>query len=217
MTSLPVRRSKRGGVWAAVLAASFVAAGFVAGLPAVRAVGPAVSPTVDYVNITATSSLSFAPASFTVYPGASVHLTVLQAANFLHTFTLSPVRNATIPSSDTTSELDAYLHAHTPTVNLSLGSTGGKSFHANFTAPSVGTYEFLCIIHFPGMVGTMTSSKSGPATAGTTPISATDLEIVGGALVVVVAVVAVALYLRRRKREEADRSSSRRSGRSSRR
>jgi len=149
------------------------------------------------VNITATSDLSFVPDSFTVLPGETVHLIVTQAADFPHTFTLASLVNFSIPSSDTPSELAAFFNAHPPLVNLSLGSTPGSLHPFNFTAPSVpGTYEFVCLIHFPTMTGVMTDSASAPSGSGSSgpPI----LEIIAvGAGVGAVVIVAVVVVVRR--------------------
>jgi len=155
---------------------------------------------IQYVNVSATDSLSFVPNAFTVLPGASVHLAVTQLSSFNHTFTLSSVANATIPSGDSTAQLYAYFRAHPPIVNLTLGTTAGKVFHQNFTAPAVGTYEFVCLVHFAdGMTGTMTVSAAAP---GPSPAVVVPLVDVGaGAGVAVVAIVAGVLLVRRRRRQ----------------
>lgn len=158
---------------------------------------PSVSVTID---ITATSALSFAPNSFTVSPGETVNLVVTQAASFEHTFTLSSVVNYTIPSGDTPAQLAAFFNAHPPLVNLSLGSTAGSQHDATFVAPTtVGTYEFVCLIHFPSMIGVMTdSNSSSTGGGGSTGLSTTELvAIVIG--VVVVAIAGVVLVVRRRR------------------
>lgn len=162
----------------------------------------APNPTSDNVTIDATSSLSFVSNAFSVYPGATVHLTVVQQSSFAHTFTLSSVANTTITST-------AFFHTHPPLVNLSLGSTAGKSFFYNFTAPAVGTYEFVCVYHFgSNMIGEMTSttgtSSGGGGYGGTSamPIPPLDWAIAGGVAVVVVAGSVVGLALRRHRREE---------------
>lgn len=153
-----------------------------------------------FVNITATSSFSFVPSSFAVVPGESVHLVVTQAADFEHTFTLSSVPNATIPSSDTPAEVAAFFNAHPPLVNLSLGSTAGVKFPVTFTAPSsLGTYEFVCLIHFPAMIGVMTDSSSAPPASATSGLSPLELATVG-AVVAIVVIVGVVVAVRRRRK-----------------
>jgi plastocyanin len=159
------------------------------------AVGLSASPTNDYVNVTATSSFSFVPSTFTVYPGANVHLRVIQAANFLHTFTLSSVANTTVPSV-------GWFSTHTPLVNISLG-TVPKTFFANFTAPAVGRYEYVCEQHFPQMTGNMTSTTAQPP-PGPMPFMLTGLDyaLIGIGVVALLVVVGVLLGVRRRKHEE---------------
>lgn len=183
-----------------------------AGLASGTVAGPAAPPApVDestaspaaatvFVNITATSSFSFVPSSFTVAPGDSVHLIITQAADFEHTFTLSSVANATIPSSDTPAEVAAFFNAHPPLVNISLGSTAGAEFPVTFTAPSTsGTYEFVCLIHFPEMVGAMTDSNSAPPVSGSSGLSPLELAAIGAVVAIVVIVAAVVVVRRRRK------------------
>jgi plastocyanin len=151
------------------------------------------------VNVSATTSLSVVPGSFTVQPGATVHLIVTQLADFEHTFTLSPAVNVTIPSSDTPSQVSAFFNAHPPLVNLTLGSTPGQEFFANFTAPTtLGSYEYVCLIHFPTMIGTMAVSSSTGSSSGTSP---TTVELVAlGGVVAIVVIVGVLVLVRRRSR-----------------
>jgi len=174
------------------------------------AAGPAAN--TEYVNVSATSSFSFVPSSFTVEPGATVHLAVTQLANGInHTFTLNSVRNATIPSGDSESQLYTYFHAHPPLVNLTLGTTAGKVFTKTFTAPAVGTYQFICIVHFAdGMEGTMTVSTTPPSSSSTTPVSPLELGLGLGITAVVVAAVVVVVLVRRHPREPEPRGRSRR-------
>lgn len=164
------------------------------------------SAPVDFLNLTATGALSFVPAQLGVTAGASVHLKILQAADFDHTFTLSPVANYTIPTSDTTAQLNAFFAAHPPLVNLSLGSVALSYHYANFTAPPVGTYEFVCLIpgHFQaGMHGVLVSSAPGapPSTSSGTPSAGTVLGI--GLILVVVVLLAVVFVLISRRRGRA--------------
>ena len=198
----PFSRRALGG--AAVLLLVALTA-FVPGAAAVPAVsGSSVhsaTPSSVTIDITATTDISFAPSSFTVSPGESVTLVVTQAADFAHTFTLSSVANATIPSSDTPSQVAAFFNAHPPLVNLSLGSTAGSQHTATFTAPSTpGTYEFVCLIHFPAMTGVMTDSSSSPSGGGGGGGLSTTEIIAIGAGVGIVAIAAVVLVVRRSRR-----------------
>lgn len=165
---------------------------------------PAQPLGVVTIDITATSDISFVPSSFTVSPGESVTLVVTQAANFNHTFTLSSVVNATIPSTDSASQVAAFFNAHPPLVNLSLGSTAGTQHTATFTAPSTpGTYEFVCLIHFPQMTGVMTDSSSS-GSGGGGGLSTTELVAIGaGAGVVVIAAAVLAVRRSRRPPKQA--------------
>ncbi len=158
---------------------------------------PASSPGPAFVNISATSSFSFTPASFSVLPGQSVRLIVTQLADFNHTFTLSSVANFTLPSTDTSAEVAEFFNSHPPLVNLSLGSTVGVQFPVTFTAPTTpGTYEFVCLIHFPTMIGTMVDSNATTSASSSGP---STLEVVAiGAGVAVVVIAAVLLAVRRR-------------------
>lgn len=150
------------------------------------------------VNITATTDISFVPDAFSVQPGESVHLIVTQAADFEHTFTLSSLANFTIPSSDTPSEVAAFFNAHAPLVNLSLGSTAGSQHPVTFTAPSTpGTYEFVCLVHFPQMTGVMTDSSGSPPSTGGGGLSEAEVIAIG-AVVAAAVIAAVVVALRRR-------------------
>ncbi len=170
------------------------------------AASSAATGVVDYVNISATSSFAFTPDSVTVTPGALVRLAVTQEADFLHTFLLSPEADYTIPTSSTHAQLLAYFTAHPPIVNLSLGSTPGAVFYANFTAPPVGTYEFVCIVsgHFEaGMHGTLVSGT----TSSSGGMSVTTIDI-AAIVIVIVVLAAVALLLRRRSPPKTPASST---------
>lgn len=175
-------------------------------LPSTVRADTATVASAEFVNVSATSSLSFAPDSFTVLPGASVHLVVTQLANFNHTFTLSPAANVTIPTSDSPGQVTAFFQAHPPIVNLSLGSVVGGRFFANFSAPTtLGTYEFICLIHFPAMFGSMTVASSLPG--GSTGTSPSSLEILGigvGLGIVLIGAVLV-LFNRARHRSQPNR------------
>lgn len=193
--SRPVSRPIVGAV-VAVLAV-LLAVGVPAPLAAATAVGSASTGPAD-IDIEATPSLSFVPDAFSVAPGESVHLVVTQEADFDHTFTLASFVNYTIPETNTSAELAGFFNAHPPIVNISLGSTVGAEFFVNFTAPAVtGTYEFVCLIHFPTMTGVMTVSSSSPS-SGSAGLSPTDWIVIGAVLGVVLIAGAAAFTLRRR-------------------
>lgn len=166
---------------------------------------PTASPSasrVDYVNVSTTSKFRFVPNQVYVYPGALVRLVVTQLADFAHSFVLSPVVNYTIPTSDTPIELYAFFNAHPPLVNLSLPGTPGYRAYANFTAPPVGAYEFVCEVpsHFQaGMYGTLVSTTHPPSGGSPSPFTPAVVAAIAVA-VIVVAVLAGVLVVRRRAR-----------------
>ncbi len=194
--SRPTARGPVGGLLAGLLLLAVA-------LPAASAVAPASAgtsvATTTTIDIDALNGLAFSPDAFTVAPGAAVHLVITQMATFDHTFTLLATANTTIPTSDTTpGAIDAAVAAAGTIANLSLGSTAGAVFDVNFTAPAVGTYEYICEIHFPTMIGTMTVANGG-GSSSSGPFGWLDplalVAVVIGAAAVVVAVV----RLRRRR------------------
>ncbi len=202
----PGRRPWGSIALAGLLAVAVLAAGAAATTAAFGAGGardaglvPATTaPPVEFENVSTTSQFAFVPGSISVTAGASVHLTVTQEATFPHTFVLSPVANYTIPTSTNSSDLYAFFAAHPPLVNLSVAGTPGVTNSTVFTAPPIGTYEFVCIIpgHFQaGMFGFLHATNgSAVATATSSP----DYLLYGAIGVVVVVVIAaiVALYRR---------------------
>ena len=180
----------------AALAPGAVAASVQTATAPAGLVEPSAGPVT--VNITATEDLSFVPDSFTVLPGATVHLIVTQAADFEHTFTLSSVANFTLPSSDTPGEVAAFFNAHAPLVNLSLGLTAGTVHSVTFTAPSTpGTYEFVCLVHFPQMTGVMSDSAATPTGSGNGGLSTS--EVIAIVAVVAAVLIAAAVFVVRRR------------------
>jgi len=175
---------------------------------------PAIQPeaTVEDVAISTEYAFEFLPPQVTVTAGDTIDLVVTQADDIPHTFTLSSVVNYTIPNTYTTSQLYAFFNAHPPLVNLSLPPTVGAEAFANFTAPPVGTYEFVCEIqgHFEeGMYGFLTTSNQGHTSTGSSSTSfpLSTLEI--GVIVVVAAVIVVGVALTwRRSRKKAPESPS---------
>ncbi|MFQ6013364.1 MAG: ABC transporter substrate-binding protein [Thermoplasmata archaeon] len=103
--------------------------------------------------------LAFEPGSFSVAPGESVGLTLINAGALTHTFTLFAQVDANIPVSDINA-LQNYYDANTKIVDLSLAK--GEQRSIAFTAPmTAGTYTFVCMVpgHAGGgMHGTMTAN-----------------------------------------------------------
>jgi plastocyanin len=148
------------------------------------------------IDVSATTQLSFVPNSFSVPPGATVHLVVTQLADFDHTFTMSPVANGTVPASDDAAQVAQFFNTHAPLVNLSLGDVGGAVHYDNFTAPTqLGSYEYLCLIHFPSMTGTVVVTNGGSGSSSALSIE----EYAAIAVLAVVIVVVLVAAVRRRK------------------
>ena len=167
--------------------------------PAAASAHPAASE--ENLSISTTSSFSFVPSQVTVTPGALVHLVVTQAANFAHSFVLSSVANFTIPSADTAAQLFAFFNAHPPIVNLTIPGTVGAQVVKDFSAPAVGTYEFVCLVsgHFQsGMFGFLVSTtNSGGSSSSSSGLPVSPLVL--GAVAGVVAVVVVGVLVARRR------------------
>ncbi|MGA8710091.1 MAG: hypothetical protein ACLP8Y_04200 [Thermoplasmata archaeon] len=186
--------------WA--LALALVSSGVIVGIPGTTRAETVPSAAPEFVNISATSALNFVPNSFSVLPGATIHLVVTQMADFEHTFTLSPAVNVTIPSSSSPAQVAAFFGAHPPIVNLSLGSVAGHQSFANFTAPTtLGQYEWVCLIHFPTMFGIMSVANSPPSSGSSS--SPTTLELVGIGVAVGLVVIAIGFVAWSRARRRA--------------
>ncbi|HUZ79728.1 MAG TPA: plastocyanin/azurin family copper-binding protein [Thermoplasmata archaeon] len=184
-----------------ILSVTLVAVVLFGVFPAVTHAEVSVPTTAEFVNVSATGSFSFVPNTFTVSPGTTVDLTVTQLANFNHTFTLSPVVNVTIPSSSTPAQVRAFFNAHAPIVNLSLGPIVGQQYSATFTAPTtLGAYEFVCLIHFPSMTGSMSVANTPPTSGNSSNFSTLELVAIGAVVGVVVIAIALVAWSRSRRR-----------------
>jgi uncharacterized cupredoxin-like copper-binding protein len=156
-----------------------------------------------FVNITTTTQLGFAPSQVTVSPGESIDFTITQAANFNHSFVLSPLRNFSFDPSASGSNITLFFRAHTPLVNLSLDSTVGATQSATIAPLAVCTYEFVCIVptHFQfGMHGELVVANPAPGGGTSSP---TLYYIVIAVVAVVVIAAVVVLLMRRRPRAPA--------------
>ena len=163
-------------------------------------------PSPIFLNLSATSTPGFFPNTLTVSPGAPVKLKITQAADFDHTFTLSPVANYTFPLSDQTADLYAFFNAHPPLVNVSLGPTVGAVYWANFTAPSVGTYEFVCEMpgHFSsGMYGTLVSTNGDTGGSGGSSFFTPTTELLLAFVIVILVVAGIVIAWRGQRRPPA--------------
>lgn len=184
------------------LLVAFLLLGGAFGAGAAAPVTPAAGGAV-FLNVSATPSLSFVPTTLSVEPGQSVHLIVTQLATFNHTFTLSSVANFTFPSTDTTSDLDAFFATHAPLVNLSLGPTMDAKYYANFTAPPQGSYEYVCLQNGHFTAGMHGELESGISSGSGGAASATLLYLVLPGVVILVVLVAFVLLFLRRNRPRA--------------
>jgi plastocyanin len=166
-----------------------------------RALTTAASTGVDWLNVTVSSGFTFTIATAPspnaeVSPGDTVHVELTQTGTTAHTFTLSPTAGFTFPTSDQTSDLVSYFAMNKPLVNINVTGTQGDRAFANFTAPSAGQYEYVCLEagHFGlGMHGELGSGEAG-AGAGPAPYNGpgAPVFIIAG---VITALVIIALVL----------------------
>lgn len=147
----------------------------------------------DFLNVSVSDQLAFTTNIGEVQPGDSVHVVVTQLGTVPHTFTLSPTAGYTFPSTDSASDLQAYFNSHAPIVNVQVGSTTGAKYYANFTAPPVGVYEYVCTQpgHFPSMSGLLGSGEA-PGSLSTQNGPGAPVYIISG---VIVGLVVLALVL----------------------
>ncbi len=140
-----------------------------------------------------------------VQPGDSVHVTVTQLGTIPHTFTLSPTAGYTFPTTDTASDLTAYFSSHAPIVNIQVGATTGAKFYANFTAPAVGVYEYVCTEpgHFPSMSGLLGSGEA-PGSLSTANGPGAPVYIISGTIVGLVILALVLGFVVGKRRGAAE-------------
>ncbi|MFI5414073.1 MAG: hypothetical protein ACHQ16_00110 [Candidatus Lutacidiplasmatales archaeon] len=148
---------------------------------------------VDFLNVSVSDQLAFTTNIGEVQPGDSVHVVVTQLGTVPHTFTVSPTAGYTFPTTDSASDLQAYFSSHAPIVNVQIGSTTGAKYFANFTAPPVGVYEYVCTQpgHFPSMSGLLGSGEA-PGSLSTSNGPGAPVYIISG---VIVGLVVLALVL----------------------
>ena len=126
----------------------------------------------DSVTVTVGSALQFAPNTIQVTPGDTVDLTIVQTGQTLHTFTLSSVRDYNLSSSSSSAQVAAFFATNPPLVNVTIPGVP-QTITRTFTAPPLGTYQFLCMIdsHFQagmsgilgsGVIVTQPTSSTGP-------------------------------------------------------
>ena len=160
--------------------------------PSPRVLGQ-VSVTITMADIT------FEPDSFSVAPGASVTLTLINAGSLRHTFTLFNQAGANVPVNDDAA-LQAYYNDATNPKLVDMSFLGGAQQSTSFTAPTTeGTYTFVCMEsgHSSpnGMHGTMIVTSM--PTEGPAPIDPLLIGVVVAVVVIVIAVSAVFILRRR--------------------
>ncbi len=180
--------------------------------PTTRALTTSAS-TDDWINVTVTDALAFtittAPLSADeITPGDTVHVTLTQLATTPHTFTLSPTPGFQFPNSDSTQDLLTYFGTNHPLVNLSVDATQGDVVTANFTAPTVGEYQYVCLepAHFTaGMWGILGSGEAGTG-AGSAPYSGpgAPVFIISGTITALVIIALVLGFVIGKRRGSSD-------------
>ena len=112
----------------------------------------AAGPTLTLSENT-TNAFSFVPnalsAGPSVHGSVTFHVLVTNEGSLSHTFTVAAEPNVTLTTI-------GYFASHPPLVNVSVPDSPGGSVWANFTAPAVGVYEYVCTVpgHFTqGMYG----------------------------------------------------------------
>jgi plastocyanin len=160
---------------------------------------------VDFLNVSVFNDFTFATSINEVQPGDSVHVTVNQMGNIPHTFTLSPTAGFTFPSTDSSGDLSSYFSAHPPLVNIQIGSTTGEKDYANFTAPPVGVYEYVCTQtgHFPSMAGLLGSGEA-PGSLSTNNGPGAPVYIISGTIVALVITALVLGFVVGKRRGSSD-------------
>ncbi|MCI4360790.1 MAG: cupredoxin domain-containing protein [Thermoplasmata archaeon] len=162
-------------------------------VPTARATGTGSS----FVSLMATDSLSFAPSTISA-PTLRVEIEVQNLGTTDHSFTLSDRVNATAPAGTnaSTNASGSWFDAAHVAADLSLPH--GHTIFVNVTLPTPGSYQFICRIHFPSMVGVLTVAMPASSSSSGTPI-----YLYAGAVIGLVAVVVVAVVLARRPKAPA--------------
>ncbi|HEV8049354.1 MAG TPA: hypothetical protein VGP88_02045 [Thermoplasmata archaeon] len=160
---------------------------------------------VDFLNVSVSNDLTFSTNINEVQPGDAVHVVVTQLGNVPHTFTLSPTAGFTFPSTDNSGDLSSYFSSHAPLVNLQIGATTGEHDFANFTAPPVGVYEYVCTQtgHFPSMAGLLGSGEA-PGSLSTTNGPGAPVYIISGTIVALVITALVLGFVVGKRRGSSD-------------
>jgi uncharacterized cupredoxin-like copper-binding protein len=139
-------RSHRERALAVVLAAALTIAVF-AGVGGVR---PVAAAPVDEaggasVDVTATSTFSFAPNTFEqVATNTTVTVSMTDAGSISHSFTIIGREGWVVPSSISESDFEKLVYGQSPPVVFNLNISGVGTQTGTFTSPGPGWYEFVC-------------------------------------------------------------------------
>ncbi|MCI4358764.1 MAG: hypothetical protein L3J99_07075 [Thermoplasmata archaeon] len=170
--------------------------------------------TVDWINVTLPAAafaftLTSAPLpAAEITPGNVVHVRVLQLSTTAHTFTLSSTTNYQFPTTDATSDLQAYFGSHPPLVDLNVSGSMGLIVYGNFTAPPIGEYEYVCLAsgHFGyGMWGVLGSGEPGTG-AGSAPYNGpgAPVFVISGTITALVIIALVLGFVVGKRRGSSD-------------
>jgi plastocyanin len=160
---------------------------------------------VDFLNVSVSDQLAFTTNIGEVQPGDSVHVIVTQLGTVPHTFTLSPTAGYKFPSTDSAGDLQAYFSSHAPIVNVQVGATTGAKYYANFTAPPIGVYEYVCTQpgHFPSMSGLLGSGEAA-GSLSTSNGPGAPVYIISGTIVGLVVLALVLGFVVGKRRGSAE-------------
>ncbi len=163
------------------------------------------------IDIVTSAPYRFVPDTLEQIPtGANITVTLTNADNLPHSFTISSREGFEIPTSDTPTQLDQLFVTY-PAIYSALVSSSGSQSVGTFVSPSApGRYEFICNVsgHFQnGMYGfiafgeSLPSNLTPPTRVGLGGGSFSAVEIASaGAVVLLVAIVGAVWYRRRSHR-----------------
>jgi uncharacterized cupredoxin-like copper-binding protein len=138
--------------------------------------GPGGGSVGTNVTVNLTDAPSFEPSAIAANSGSAVAVDLVNQGNFTHTFTVSPVPNATLNRSWSPGQLDQFFAQNTPWANVSVSAHA--SLWANFTVPATasGSFEFVSVVPYQfqaGMAGFL-NVTTGSAGGGVTLQEATS-------------------------------------------
>ena len=139
-------RTDRNRALAAALGILLVS-GVFAGLGALRETQAQSLPTLttNSIDVTATTSLSYAPNEFQdVATNASISVSFTDASSLAHTFTIIGKEGWVIPSTISPTDFDKLVYGSSPKVLYNLNISSAGTTPGNFTSPGPGWYEFVC-------------------------------------------------------------------------